>query len=158
MAESALGWSLYEKIPSSLDVGHATIERLLAALQVNRWEGRDLFHIQLAIEEAMVNAITHGNKQAEDKVVEVEFRVDPLFTFMRIKDEGAGFNPADVPDPRDDDHLECTNGRGVMLIRELMSEVRYNGRGNEVTMIKHRSKEDQSAELSEDQEDLPAEN
>ncbi len=151
MAESALGWSLYEKIPSSLDVGHATIERLLAALQANKWEGRDLFHIQLAIEEAMVNAITHGNKQAEDKVVEVEFRVDPLFTYMRIKDEGAGFNPAEVPDPRDDDHLECTNGRGVMLIRELMSEVRYNDRGNEVTMTKHRSKEEETADLSEDQ-------
>jgi serine/threonine-protein kinase RsbW len=142
MSKPALGWSLHEKIPSSLDVGHATIERLMAALEANHWEGRDLFHIQLAIEEAIVNAITHGNKLADDKVVEVEFRVDPQTTFMRIKDQGAGFNPADIPDPTDDDHLECTNGRGVMLIREFMSEVRYNDRGNEVTMIKHRSKED----------------
>ena len=141
MSKPALDWSLHEKIPSSLDVGHATIERLLTALEANLWEGRDLFHIQLAIEEAMVNAITHGNKQAANKVVEVEFRVDQQTTFMRIKDQGAGFNPAAVPDPREDDHLECTNGRGVMLIRELMSEVRYNVRGNEVTMIKHRSKE-----------------
>ena len=76
MSKPALSWSLHEKIPSSLDVGHATIERLLAALEANHWEGRDLFHIQLAIEEALVNAITHGNKQADDKVVEVEFRVD----------------------------------------------------------------------------------
>ena len=140
MSKPALGWSLHEKIPSSLDVGHATIERLIAALEANKWEGRDLFLIQLAIEEAIVNAITHGNKLAEDKVVEVEFRVDHQTTFMRIKDQGAGFNPAAVPDPREDDHLECTNGRGVMLIREFMSEVRYNDRGNEVTMIKHRSK------------------
>ncbi len=142
MSKPALGWSLHEKIPSSLDVGHATIERLIAALEANKWEGRDLFLIQLAIEEAMVNAITHGNKQADDKVVEIEFRVDPQTTFMRIKDQGAGFNPAAVPDPREDDHLECTNGRGVMLIREFMSEVRYNDRGNEVTMIKHRTKEE----------------
>ncbi len=145
MSKPALGWSLHEKIPSSLDVGHATIERLMAALEVNKWEGRDVFHIQLAIEEAIVNAITHGNKQADDKVVEVEFRVDPRTTFMRIRDQGAGFDPAAVPDPRDDDHLECTNGRGVMLIRELMSEVRYNDRGNEVTMIKYRSRDENNA-------------
>lgn len=142
MAKHALGWSLLEKIASSLDVGHATIERLIAALEANMWEGRDLFHIQLAVEEAIVNAITHGNKQAVNKVVEVEFRVDPQTTFLRIKDQGAGFNPAAVPDPRDDDHLECTNGRGVLLIREFMSEVHYNDRGNEVTMIKHRSKDE----------------
>ncbi len=142
MSKPALGWSLHEKIPSSLDIGHATIERLLAALEANKWEGRDLFHIQLAIEEALVNAITHGNKLADDKVVEVEFRVDPQTTYMRIKDQGAGFDPSAVPDPRDDEHLECTNGRGVMLIRELMSEVRYNDRGNEVTMIKYRSAEE----------------
>lgn len=142
MAKHALGWSLLEKIASSLDVGHATIERLIAALEANMWEGRDLFHIQLAVEEAIVNAITHGNKQAVNKVVEVEFRVDPQTAFLRIKDQGAGFNPAAVPDPRDDDHLECTNGRGVLLIRELMSEVLYNDRGNEVTMIKHRSKDE----------------
>jgi serine/threonine-protein kinase RsbW len=140
MAKPASGWRLFEKIPSSLDIGHATIERLIAALEANMWEGRDLFHIQLAVEEAIVNAITHGNKQAADKVVEVEFRVDPQTTFLRIKDQGSGFNPAAVPDPREDDHLECTNGRGVMLIRELMSEVHYNDRGNEVTMIKYSSK------------------
>jgi serine/threonine-protein kinase RsbW len=142
MSKPALGWSLHEKIPSSLDHGHATIERLISALEANNWEGRDLFHIQLATEEAVVNAITHGNKQSENKVVEVEFRVDPQTTFIRIKDQGAGFDPSAVPDPRDDDHLECTNGRGVMLIRELMSEVHYNDRGNEVTMIKHRSKDE----------------
>ena len=142
MSRPALGWSLHENIPSSLDVGHATIERLIVALELNKWEGRDLFHIHLAIEEAIVNAITHGNKEAQDKVVEVEFRVDPVTTFLRVKDQGAGFDRAAVPDPRDADHLECTNGRGVMLIREFMSEVRYNERGNEVTMIKHRSKEE----------------
>ena len=141
MSKPALGWCYQEKIPSDLDVGHATIERLIAALEANQWEGRDLFHIQLAIEEAMVNAITHGNKQSQDKVVEVEFRVDPQTTYLRIKDQGAGFDPNAVPDPRDDDHLECTNGRGVMLIRELMSEVHYNERGNEVTMIKRRAKD-----------------
>jgi serine/threonine-protein kinase RsbW len=138
MANAAWSWSLQKEIPSSLDAGHRLIEQLIAALESHGWEGRDLFHVQLAVEEAMVNAITHGNKQADDKVVEVEFKVEPQATMLRIKDQGEGFNPADVPDPRDDDHLECTNGRGVMLIREMMSEVHYNERGNQVTMVKRR--------------------
>ncbi|MEZ6078526.1 MAG: ATP-binding protein [Pirellulaceae bacterium] len=102
-------------------------------------EGRDAFHIQMAAEEAMVNAVTHGNKQAADKSVEIEFRVSPQTVYMRFCDQGEGFCPANLPDPRDDDHLECPNGRGVMLINEMMNEVTYNKCGNEVTMIKHRS-------------------
>ena len=98
MSKPVCGWSLHEKIPSSLDVGHATIERIISALEANQWEGRDLFHIQLAIEEAIVNAITHGNKHAEGKWVELEIRVDPQTTFMRVKDQGAGFKPEKVPD------------------------------------------------------------
>lgn len=141
MTKAVLGWRLHEFIPSSLEVGHATIERLLSALEANQWEGRDVFHIQLAIEEAIVNAITHGNQHSDGKVVEVEFRIDLHTTYMRIKDQGAGFNPAAVPDPREGELLECTHGRGVLLIRELMSEVHYNDRGNEVTMIKYRSKD-----------------
>jgi serine/threonine-protein kinase RsbW len=139
MAESAWCWSIHECIPSSRNAGHSAIERLLAALESNGWEGRELFHVQLAVEEALINAITHGNKLANDKVVEIEFRVHPLSTFIRIKDQGEGFCPDEVPDPRNDELLECTNGRGVMLIREMMSDVIYNESGNQVIMVKNRS-------------------
>ncbi len=138
MGNALWRWSLQREIPSSLDAGHQLIEQLIKALESNGWEGRDLFHVQLAVEEAMVNAITHGNKLAPDKVVEVEFKVEPQSTILRIKDEGQGFCPEELPDPRDDDHLELTNGRGVMLIRAMMSEVHYNDRGNQVTMVKRR--------------------
>jgi serine/threonine-protein kinase RsbW len=138
MTEPAWTWSLHREIPSSLDAGHKQIELLLAALSEHGWEGRDLFHVQMAAEEAMVNAVTHGNQLAEDKVVEIEFRVAKDSTYLRFKDQGQGFCPDALPDPRDDDHLECTNGRGVMLIREMMSDVKYNERGNEVIMTKSR--------------------
>lgn len=138
MANAVWRWSLHKEIPSSLDAGHQTIEQLISALESNGWEGRDLFHVQLAVEEAMVNAITHGNKQELEKMVEVEFKVEPFTTILRIKDQGSGFCLEQVPDPRDDEHLECTNGRGVMLIREMMSEVHYNECGNQVTMMKRR--------------------
>lgn len=139
MVEPTWVWKLQETIPSDVDAGHKVIEKLMAAMHDSQWEGRDSFHIQMAAEEAMVNAVTHGNKLAADKSVEIEFRVSPQAVYMRFLDEGEGFCPMALPDPRDDEHLLCTNGRGVMLINEMMSEVHYNACGNEVTMLKLRS-------------------
>ena len=139
MAESAWTWSLQEKIPSSLPIAHQVLDRFLQAVQNAGWEGRDFFHIQMACEEALVNAVTHGNKQAEDKQVELDLRISPEQIYIRIKDEGQGFCPETLPDPRDDDRLECVHGRGVLLIKEMMSEVRYIGCCNEVEMIKRRN-------------------
>ncbi len=148
MVEPAWAWSLLREMPSSKEVGHEIIEELLAALTAAGWDGRDFFHVQMAASEAMVNAVTHGNQEADDKTVEVEFKVSETAAYLRFRDEGQGFCPDDLPDPRDDDHLECTNGRGVMLIRELMTEVHYNDSGNEVEMVKHRNTETESAETA----------
>ncbi len=138
MVDRTWSWTLQQEIPSSLDAGHALIEKLMEQLSQHGWQGRDNFHVQMAAEEAMVNAIKHGNKEAADKVVEVEFKVAADAVYMRIKDQGKGFCPANLPDPRNDEHLECTNGRGVMLIQTMMTEVHYNDIGNEVIMVKQR--------------------
>ncbi len=143
MGEPTWSWTLHRHIESSLDQGHVAIEQLLSALHDHNWEGRDFFHVQMAAEEAMVNAVKHGNQEASDKQVELEFKVSEKSTYMRFKDEGPGFDPSSLPDPRDEEHLHCTNGRGVMLIFEMMDEVNYLGRGNEVEMLKHRSPDDQ---------------
>lgn len=139
MPDSAWDWSLHERISSSLDVGHELIERYIKALEQFGWEGRDLFHVQLAVEEAMVNAITHGNHESPDKTVEVELHVSRQRTRMRILDQGCGFCPDALPDPTDEEHLDSPHGRGVMLIKEMMDEVEYNACGNQVTMLKLRS-------------------
>lgn len=139
MAETAWEWSLHEHIPSSSDAGHELIERYVKVLEQFGWEGRDLFHVQLAVEEAIVNAITHGNQESPDKTVEVELQVSRRSTLMRIQDQGTGFCPDTLPDPTDDEHLETPHGRGVMLIKQMMDKVEYNTCGNQVTMVKHRS-------------------
>lgn len=144
MVDPTWSWTFAEQIESSKNAGHETIEKLLKALTDSGWDGMDFFHVQMAAEEAMINAVTHGNGEAPDKVVEVEFRVSPTRAYLRFKDEGEGFNPDDLPDPRDDDHLECTNGRGVLLIKEMMTEVKYNECGNEVIMVKEKRLEPQS--------------
>lgn len=141
MADAEWKWELSRTIPSSKDVAHELVEELLKALTEHGWDGSDLFHVQMAAEEAIINAVTHGNQEADDKVVEVEFRVSEKSVYLRFKDQGEGFCPDKLPDPTDDENLESTHGRGVFLIKQMMTQVTYNDCGNEVTMLKHRQTE-----------------
>lgn len=134
-------WSYDKILPSDLELGHAAIEELMAALGTAGWEGMDLFRIQMAIEEAVVNAIEHGNKRQVDKKVRLVFHVTFEKATLEITDEGAGFDHRNVADPTDEELLDKPRGRGVMLMRELMNDAFYNERGNQVTMIKLRSVE-----------------
>ena len=134
-------WSYDKTLPSDLELGHAAIEELMAALGNAGWEGMDLFRIQMAIEEAVVNAIEHGNKRQIDKKVRLVFHVTFEKATLEITDEGAGFDHRNVADPTAEELLDKPRGRGVMLMRELMNDAFYNERGNQVTMTKLRSVE-----------------
>ncbi len=138
MTETSWTWTLHRKIPSSLPIAHQYLETFLQALKDAGWDGRDYFHVQMASEEALVNAVTHGNKESPDKQVEIELYISPDVVNMRIKDEGAGFKPESLPDPRSEGRVDMVHGRGVWLIKEMMSEVHYLGSGNEVIMIRRR--------------------
>lgn len=151
MTETAWTWSLHEKIPSSLPIAHRYLESFLQALRDAGWDGRDFFHVQMASEEALVNAVTHGNKQSPDKQVEIELHISPDQVNMRIKDEGSGFCLEDLPDPRSEDRLEMVHGRGVLLIQQMMSEVKYVGCGNEVIMVRRRH--DPRFDIDDDDDD-----
>ena len=109
------------------------IEQLLVERQAS---DRDIFCIKLALEEALVNAIKHGNQMDRSKKVQISYRVAADRVECRIADEGPGFDPRDVPDPTDFENLERPCGRGLMLMRHYMTEVAYNDRGNGVTMSK----------------------
>lgn len=97
---------------------------------------QELFGIRLALEEALVNAIKHGNQMDRSKKVAISYRLLPGRFDIRITDEGPGFDPADVPDPTAVENLERPCGRGLMLMRHYMSHVEYNDRGNSVAMSK----------------------
>lgn len=109
------------------------IEQLLRAQHVT---DRDLFGIKLALEEALVNAIKHGNQMDRAKTVRIAYRVAPDRFDIHIADEGPGFDPADVPDPTAFENLERPCGRGLWLMRAYMTEVHFLGRGNAVRMSK----------------------
>ncbi|MEL6897016.1 MAG: ATP-binding protein [Planctomycetota bacterium] len=146
-------WRLRETIPSDPDVGRALVMGLLEAMEQLQWPAPDMFRVQLAFEEAIVNAIRHGNKLADDKTVQVEMDCDHDQIRIQITDQGDGFDPGDVPDPRQDDLLEVPGGRGVLLINEIMSDVSYNDIGNQITMVKVRGDDAEDDDAEEDDAD-----
>ena len=114
------------------------MEALLEQLGVYGWSPSDIFAIHLAAEEAIVNAIVHGNKLDPTKTVRVACIVSPNLARIEVTDEGAGFDPGSVPDCRLEERLEAPGGRGVMLMRTFMTRIEYSGRGNRVLMEKQR--------------------
>ena len=135
-----------------------------AAAQLKLFGDADRIRMGIALEEALVNAIYHGNlemesRHREDRAtyqkmfahrqssepycrrrVHVDLSVSLREAIVVIRDEGPGFDPATIPDPRDAD-LEQISGRGLLLMRTFMDEVRFNPGGNEVTMVKRRNGE-----------------
>ncbi len=125
-------------IPSDTSAGQAVQERIVARLEQLEYSSRDVFGVRLALEEALVNAIKHGNRMDPEKSVRVECSVSSDFLRVIIEDEGPGFRPEDVPDPTQEENLERPCGRGIMLMRAFMSLVEYQGRGNVLVLEKRR--------------------
>ena len=117
--------------------------------------------IGVALEEALLNAYYHGNLEVsselrdvnhsayydlarersrqspyKDRKIYVEARLTPDETTYTVRDEGPGFDPGSLPDATDPAYLERPSGRGLLLMKTFMDEVRFNDRGNEVTLVK----------------------
>jgi serine/threonine-protein kinase RsbW len=125
-------------IPSDLGEARRVQNEIEEILRACQYTEHDIFAIRLALEEALVNAIKHGNQMDPEKRVRGGYQVTPERFDVRITDEGPGFNPEDVPDPTDPRFIERPCGRGLLLIRGFMTSVEYHGKGNIVTMCKVR--------------------
>ncbi len=95
------------------------------------------FAIKLALEEAIINAIKHGNKMDRSKRVQVEWTITPQTAEFIVEDEGAGFQRRTVPDPTVDRNLERLTGRGILLMEAYMNEVEWLDGGKRVRLVKH---------------------
>jgi serine/threonine-protein kinase RsbW len=124
------------ELPSDISlmngVLHYLIERV-AALGVIKPDTSNLF---IALDEAFVNAVKHGNRQDPHKIVRITADLSAKEARFSIEDEGEGFNISEIPDPCDPANLFKASGRGVLLIYNIMDEVEYNERGNRLTMVK----------------------
>jgi serine/threonine-protein kinase RsbW len=124
------------ELPSDLTLMNGVLQYLLervAKLGVIAPEKSNLF---IALDEAFVNAVKHGNKNDPTKLVRVGAELSPKEACFTVEDEGEGFDVQTIPDPCDPANLFKSSGRGVLLIYNIMDEVEYNKQGNRVKMVK----------------------
>jgi serine/threonine-protein kinase RsbW len=97
------------------------------------------FGIDMAVREAITNAMVHGNQEDETKSVEVMLSCSGRQLEIEVKDQGQGFDPKSVPDPTDPANILKSSGRGIFLMRNFMDEVSWSARpegGTTVRMVK----------------------
>jgi serine/threonine-protein kinase RsbW len=138
--EPSLLSHVHEKIefelPSDLGLMNGILEYLqerVAKLGLIHPERSNLF---VALDEAFVNAVKHGNKNDPSKLLKITAELSAKEAAFTVEDEGEGFDIREIPDPCDPANLFRTSGRGVLLIYNIMDEVEYNAQGNRVKMIK----------------------
>ena len=126
-------------VPSTLTDVLKVQQQIIADAAAQGFGDHARFAIRLALDEALSNAVNHGNKGDSSKKVHVEYSVSDDEVVVSITDDGPGFNPSAVPDPTLDENLERPHGRGVMLMRAYMTDVSFNPKGNCVTLVKKRN-------------------
>ncbi|MFN2493121.1 MAG: ATP-binding protein [Pyrinomonadaceae bacterium] len=119
----------------AIDEATAAVSEFLSRAGV----GEDVaFGIDMAVREAVTNAVIHGNKLDESKFVELSLKSLPGAIEVSVHDQGSGFNPNDIPDPTREDNILKTSGRGIFFMRNFMDEVDWtvNADGTTARMIK----------------------
>jgi serine/threonine-protein kinase RsbW len=124
------------ELPSAISLMHIVLEYLITRVEkqgVCKPEKSNLF---VALDEAFVNAVKHGNKFDPNKLIRINADISKTEARFTIEDQGEGFDVKNIPDPLDPENLFKTSGRGVLFIYNIMDEVEYNERGNRLTMVK----------------------
>jgi serine/threonine-protein kinase RsbW len=132
--------------PSTIGLMNSILDYLLHRVEkvgVVNPESSNLF---IALDEAFVNAVKHGNKFDAEKNVKVTAEVSIKEARFTVEDEGDGFDVKSIPDPTNPENLFKASGRGVLFIHNIMDEVRYNERGNRLEMIKKSDKKNAEIE------------
>ena len=122
-----------------VDVVHAASESMAG---IAGFEEDDALSVGLAVREAVINAIVHGNRLDAARKVEVNLQVRPRSIRARVRDQGAGFDSGATPDPTVGDNLMRSSGRGILVMRAFVDSVDFRfreGRGMEVTLKKNRA-------------------
>lgn len=136
MTTSSKPVTMTRVLPSTLTAYPDLIQKVLTTLENFGWGQQHLFGIHMALEESLSNAVRHGNKYDPNKQVYVDCELSPNRFFIKIRDEGAGYDPCKVPDCCADENLEIPGGRGLALMRAYMSRVELTDRGTCVIMEK----------------------
>lgn len=128
-------------LPSDIklvDLVHSASEKMA---EFAGFDADEALNVGLAVREAVINAIVHGNGQDPSLEVDITLQVGPDGLTARVRDQGSGFDPDAAPDPTESENLLMTSGRGLLLIRAFVDQVEFTrdgGKGTEITMVKRR--------------------
>ena len=123
-------------IPSDYSAGRDVQKRILDEVEKHKFDTQSAFAIKLALEEAIINAIKHGNKLDSSKKVHIRASISAHQAEITIEDEGPGFHRERVPDPTADENLDKCSGRGILLMEAYMSCVEYSNQGRRIRLVK----------------------
>ncbi|HQX49517.1 MAG TPA: ATP-binding protein [Planctomycetaceae bacterium] len=126
-------------ILSTLEEAQAMQEKIVREMERLGFSTRDVFALRLVIEEALTNAIRHGNRWDGSKQVHVFCCLDDHKVRVVITDQGDGFDPAGVPDPTDEEFIGRPNGRGISLMQTYMNLCQYSNGGRRITIERQRN-------------------
>jgi serine/threonine-protein kinase RsbW len=113
---------------------------ILPKLKARNFSEDDIFAVHLALEEAFINAVNHGNRMDPEKEVKIEYFVGAEKVEISMTDEGQGFDPEAVPDPRYGENLYKAGGRGLLLMCSYMDIVEFSKSGNRVRMVRYKER------------------
>ena len=138
----AAATSIQLVIPSEVrlvDLVHEVSQKLA---ELAGFSPDDALNVGLAVREAVINAILHGNKNDPSRNVDIRLDLPEAGGIqVKIRDQGDGFDPEATPDPTDDEHVLNASGRGILMIRAFVDNVTFRfeeGRGTEITMVKNK--------------------
>ena len=128
----------HEEIPSTPEAVDSLIKNICTVAREMDCAPGELDKVELALQEALNNAVLHGHKGDPDKKIAVTCLCDEAKGIMLvIRDSGAGFDPKDIPDPTGATNIFSSHGRGIFLIKQLMDEVRFEEGGRKIIMKKN---------------------
>lgn len=123
-------------IQSDLEYCREILEKVMAEVDRLGYGESSRFALSLGFEEALVNAIKHGNKFDVKKKVYIEAKISASRAIISIEDEGPGFYRDSVPDPRCDENLTKCSGRGILLVESYMTSVQWANGGRRIIMMR----------------------
>lgn len=126
------------EIPSDINSIAPAVDKIVAQIRASQCLAGREPDVEVALFEALANAVIHGNHEQKSKSVRISCRVEPSHRVSIIVcDQGSGFDPRAVPDPTSPENLGAEHGRGILMMKAFMDEVHFEKGGTEVHMVKN---------------------
>ena len=140
MNQEELSWTWTKDctFPSDMGTAHSLVNEVVERVRSDQWNDKDVFAIELVLEESLANAVKHGNDSDPSKLVRFDCKLSKDKIYVRVEDEGEGFDPHALADPREPENQMVASGRGVLLVRHFSTSVKWNDRGNVIEFEKER--------------------